>query len=218
MKNPAFCKHNDSYYTQTKDFLLPLIPSGLEKVLDSGCGSGYFGRRLLELGRAKELTGVEIFEGAAEAAREFYHTVHLGDVELMDLSYSGSFDLVVCGDILEHLKDPLHILRKAHSWLRDEGFIVCCLPNIRYWKISYKLIVKGDWEYESQGIMDQTHLRFFTARSFKRLLAQAGFLVEREDMRIASGPKQEMFNKITFGLFKEFLGYQMMFRGIKVKL
>ena len=85
------------------------------------------------------------------------------------------------------------------------------------WKISFELILKGDWEYESQGIMDQTHLRFFTVRSFKRLLAQAGFLVEREDMRII-GPKQEMFNKITFGLFREFLGYQMMFCGRKSRL
>jgi len=156
------------------------------------------------------MTGVEIFEPAAATARKHYKQVHVGDVEEMSLSYDKYFDLVICGDVLEHLKDPGKVLRQIHGWLKDGGRVLCCVPNVRYWRVWRDLVFKGDWKYTSQGIMDQTHLRFFTTKSFKRMLTDASFVVEREDMRIAIGPKQELFNRLTMGACKEFLGSQML--------
>ena len=79
-----------------------LFPDGPNKVLDLGCGSGRVGKVLLDSGKAAEVTGVEIFEPAAAEARKHYKTVHTGDIEEMTLDYRGDFDMVVCGDVLEH--------------------------------------------------------------------------------------------------------------------
>lgn len=216
MKNNAFSDPNDAYYTRTKDFLLSMVPDGSATVLDLGCGSGNFGRKLIEVGKAKELYGVEIFDQAAEQAKKHYKIVHVGDIEEMQLPYERSFDLIVCGDVLEHLKNPQCVLKDAKRWLKDDGRIVCCLPNIRHWRIAWKLIFGGDWRYEQHGIMDQTHLRFFTVRSFSRLLEESGYKIEKKALRLVKAPKQRFLNSITFGIFEEFFAFQIMFCARKM--
>jgi len=215
MKNNAFQDPSAEYYNTEKRFLFHMIPVGPNVVLDLGCAAGFVGKAMLESNRAVEVSGVEIFEPAAVEARKHYKVVHVGDIEEMSLSYDKCFDLVICGDVLEHLKDPGKVLRQIHGWLKDGGGVVCCVPNVRYWRIWRDLVFKGDWEYVSEGIMDQTHLRFFTTKSFKKMLTDASFAVERQDMRMAVGPKQELFNRLTLGVFKEFLGFQMLFLARK---
>lgn len=215
MRNEIWQDPNAAYYTQEKRFLFHMIPDGAGLALDLGCGAGRFGKALLESGKVRALVGVEIFEPAAEAARQYYQKVHVGDIEAMELDYERCFDLVLCGDVLEHLKEPLKVLQQAHRWLKDSGHIVCCVPNVRYWRVWRDLVWRGRWDYASEGIMDQTHLRFFTTLSFRTMLVKAGFTPVREDMRIADGPKQQLFNRLTRGRFKEFLGFQMMFLARK---
>jgi 2-polyprenyl-3-methyl-5-hydroxy-6-metoxy-1,4-benzoquinol methylase len=215
MKNSAFQEPSAPYYLQEKRFMFHLFPDGPNKVLDLGCGAGRVGKALLDSGKAVEVTGVEIFEPAAAETRKHYKAVHVGDIEEMTLDYNDYFDVVVCGDVLEHLKEPAKVVKEIHRWLKPGGLIVCCVPNIRYWRISRDLIFKGDWEYVSEGIMDQTHLRFFTTKSFKRMLNKASFVIDHKDMRIAVGPKQRIFNQMTFGIFKEFLGFQILMTARK---
>ena len=215
MKNPAFPDATASYYTQTKEFLLHLIPDGPNVVMDLGCASGRLGQRLMELNKATELIGVEIFDVAAREAMKCYKTVHIGDIEELSLAYSDYFDLVICGDVLEHLKEPTEVVRKIHCWLKNGGRIICSVPNARYWRVWRDLVFRGEWEYTSEGILDQTHLRFFTARSLKKMLADASFVVEHEDMRMAVGRKQHVFNRLTLGLFREFFAFQLLISGRK---
>jgi 2-polyprenyl-3-methyl-5-hydroxy-6-metoxy-1,4-benzoquinol methylase len=183
--------------------------------MDLGCASGKLGRILIEQKKAVELVGVEIFEPAAREAIKCYKTVHIGDIEELNMDYNNYFDLVICGDVLEHLKEPFEVVRKIHCWLKKGGRIICSVPNVRYWRIWRDLVFRGNWEYTKEGILDQTHLRFFTTRSFKKMLTDASFVVEYEDMRIAIGPKQQAFNRLTFGVFKEFLGIQMLISARK---
>jgi 2-polyprenyl-3-methyl-5-hydroxy-6-metoxy-1,4-benzoquinol methylase len=215
VKNDAFADPKAQYYLQEKRFMFHLFPSGLSKVLDVGCGAGRVGKALLDSGKAAELIGVELFEPAAAEARRFYKEVHVGDIEDMSLNYDSYFDMVVCGDVLEHLKEPDKVVKKIYRWLKPGGLIVCCVPNIRYWRVCIDLLFKGDWEYVNEGIMDQTHLRFFTTKSFKRMLINASFSIDRQDMRIANGFKQRIFNKLTFGILKEFLGFQILISARK---
>ncbi|MCK4783740.1 MAG: hypothetical protein KAV87_08325, partial [Desulfobacteraceae bacterium] len=77
------------------------------------------------------------------------------------------------------------------------------------------LVFRGVWQYTSEGILDRTHLRFFTTSTFKKMLTDASFIIEYEGMRIAVGPKQRAFNRLTFGLFKEFLGFQILISARK---
>src|SRR4051812_44159454 len=96
-----------------------LIPDGPNRVLDLGCGSGGVGRSLLQRGKASEVYGVEIFQAAASEAEKTYKQVHVGDIEEMELPYNHFFDVIVCGDVLEHLKNPDKVVGRARSWLKD---------------------------------------------------------------------------------------------------
>jgi SAM-dependent methyltransferase len=205
MKNQAFTSATDDYYSQEKQFLIRHIPDGPNVVLDCGCATGRMGKRLLELHKAAEVVGVEIFEPAAREAMEHYKRVHIGDIEEMDLGYEACFDVAICGDVLEHLKDPRRALERIHRALKPGGLLICSVPNIRFWKVWREVIFKGDFRYQDSGVLDQTHLRFFTSRSFKRLLAEASFAVEYSDVEMAAGTKQRIFNSLTFGLFRELL-------------
>jgi|Deesub1362A_J573_1020465.scaffolds.fasta_scaffold00004_249 2-polyprenyl-3-methyl-5-hydroxy-6-metoxy-1,4-benzoquinol methylase len=215
MQNSAFLDKENSYYTFVNESLLPLIPERPNIVMDIGCATGRLGQKLLQAGNASELYGVEIFEPAANEAKKIYKRVHVGDIEEMKLDYKNYFDVVVCGDILEHLKEPSKVVSEIYSWLVKGGLIVCSVPNVRYWRIWRDLIFKGKWEYTIEGIMDHTHLRFFTLSSFRKMLIETSFEIEYQGLRIANGLKQRAFNRLTFGLFEEFFGIQMLFRGRK---
>lgn len=185
-----------------------LVKEGPNVVLDLGCGSGAVGKTLRETGRAAELVGVELFEAAAAQAREFYSRVYTGDIEELQLSYHRSFDYVLCGDILEHLKDPYSVVRRIRGWLKDDGYLICSVPNVRHWRIITNLMFRGAWDYEDAGILDRTHLRFFTRKTCFRMLEDASFSVVFSRMLI-SGRKYLLLNALTFKLFDDLLGSQI---------
>ena len=87
------------------------------------------------------------------------------------------FDAIVCGDVLEHLRDPGRLLRRAREWLKADGSLVASIPNVRHHSV-VRSILEGNWTYESAGLLDQTHLRFFTRREIEKLFFRAGFAIE----------------------------------------
>jgi 2-polyprenyl-3-methyl-5-hydroxy-6-metoxy-1,4-benzoquinol methylase len=190
------------------------VEDGPNVVLDLGCATGKFGSYLIENGKASILEGVEIYRPAAEEAAITYRRVHVGDIEQLSLSYDTEFDYVICGDILEHLKDPYHLLRRILHWLRPGGAVLVCLPNIRNYSILYDLAVCGEWRYVSAGILDLTHLRFFTRKSCTRMLESAGFTIAHQQM-IVEGSRKQFFRRMTLGMFDEFLASQIFVCGKK---
>jgi 2-polyprenyl-3-methyl-5-hydroxy-6-metoxy-1,4-benzoquinol methylase len=208
MENTFFTQKDDQYYNMENSWIVSRIPKGSHKILDLGCAAGQLGKKLLGLKKASEVIGVEIFKPAAEEAAKYYTFVHQGDVEGMSLNYDHYFDYVICGDILEHLSDPWTMVAKIYKWLNSEGILICSIPNIRHWQILRDLIIFGKWNYTEAGILDNTHLRFFTRRTFLEMLKNAHFHIEYNDMWI-SGEKKNMANKATLGFFKEFLGSQV---------
>ena len=205
---------NDRYYNMFKPGLASLIPEGPNAIMDLGCGTGLFGRKLKELNKAREVVGVEIFKDAADEAAKHYEKVYHGDVEQMILDYEDYFDFIVCSDIVEHLVDPWKMLQNIHTWLRGGGHIIVSIPNVRYWRVLRNLILRGDWEYLEGGILDKTHLRFFTEKSFLKALTEAGFSAAHCQFDIG-GMKQKFANTITLGLFEEFMGSQIFIVGKK---
>jgi 2-polyprenyl-3-methyl-5-hydroxy-6-metoxy-1,4-benzoquinol methylase len=201
-----------AYYGRERSSLISRIPTGTHIICDLGCGTGTTGRRLLELGKAATVVGAELFEPAANEAAKYYQHVHVGDVESIPMPYENHFDYVLCGDVLEHLRDPYALIRKIRGWLKPEGRLICSLPNIRNWRILADLIFKGRWEYQDSGILDRTHLRFFTCRSAKSMLVDAGFAIESHALLIY-GRKKNLLNRVTGGLFIEFLATQVLLVG-----
>lgn len=157
--------------------LLALWPGPVMSVLDVGCGEGGFGRELKQRGLVHgHLAGVEPDERAARQAQAVYDEVHVGPVE----SYFSNrlYDVMVLGDVLEHLKDPAKELRRLRAFLRPSGLVVGSCPNAAHWSVVHDL-VHDRFSYVPAGILCWDHLRFFTARSLRELLEQAGFYAVR---------------------------------------
>jgi GT2 family glycosyltransferase/tetratricopeptide (TPR) repeat protein/2-polyprenyl-3-methyl-5-hydroxy-6-metoxy-1,4-benzoquinol methylase len=166
-----------SYYHFDRPEVVELVPRSAKRILDIGCGAGRLGETLKARQNA-EVVGMELDPAAASLARDRLDRVVVGDIEQLVPDFANqSFDAVICGDVLEHLRDPGALLRRVHSWLRPEGCLVTSIPNIRHQSILRNLLL-GNWTYEPAGLLDQTHLRFFTRREMEKLLFRAGFTIE----------------------------------------
>ena len=185
---------------------MKLAPESYRKVLDVGCGEGNSVFYLKEKG-AGFVAGIEINPGAAAAAREKMDYVWEGSVEEELPFTKGQFDLIICGDVLEHTVDPWKVLEKLRILLAADGYLLASVPNLRYGKVLYELIVKGLFQYTTSGVLDYTHLRFFTRSTMKSLIEESGFKIVRWGMPVKT-KKCLWLNRITLGLFNDFLTTQ----------
>ena len=152
------------------------LPRGA-RVLEVGCHTGYFARALLA--RGLEVVGVELDASAAAEAREHGVQVIAADAQELAEALRGErpFDRVLLMDVLEHLPSPERTLRAARELLTPDGRIVVTGPNVAYWAMRKDLLL-GRFEYRDQGILDRTHLRFYTLDGWRKLLVAAGYCVE----------------------------------------
>ncbi|RJQ55210.1 MAG: class I SAM-dependent methyltransferase [Nitrospiraceae bacterium] len=164
------------YYRQERREVEALIPQNTMRVLDVGCGEGLLGKRLLERG-VKEVVGIEVNPDACVNAGKNLSGLVSGNIEEMELDFDeGYFDCVVLADVLEHLKHPLAVVKKLRKYISDSGMIVASIPNVGYWG-TINMLIEGHWKYEDHGILDRTHLRFFTRKEIEKLFADAGFQI-----------------------------------------
>ena len=189
-----------SYFDHVRPEILALVPKAARRVLDIGCGAGRLGEALKARQEA-EVVGIELDEEAARQARARLDRVVVGDIEQLEPDFApGSFDAVLCGDILEHLRSPDRLLRQAHAWLRPHGHLIASIPNVRHHSIVRGLLA-GSWTYESAGLLDRDHLRFFTRREIEKLLFRAGFSIEQLQMVPGPGDDEGLW-RATAGLAK----------------
>jgi len=169
-------------YSATRDELAPYVPATARRMLDVGCGIGGFGSTIREVAPDAELWGVEPVETAALAARRFYDRVITGffPEDARDLPEQ-HFDAVFMLDVLEHMVDPEAALRASRLLLTPEGVLVASIPNVRHFDVWWPLVRHGTWTYTDTGLMDRTHLRWFTRSSIADLFEAAGWEVIRLD-------------------------------------
>ncbi len=146
------------------------------RLLDVGAADGILSRALTQAGW--RVTGIESDPALAEAGRAHCERMLMTDLdrELPDLDEP--FDAIVYGDVLEHLVDPLRTVTGLNRWLAPGGRVVISVPNVAHLLIRLSLLV-GRFDYFDRGILDRTHLRFFTDRSLRRLLGAAGLVIVR---------------------------------------
>lgn len=169
-------RDNVGYRAQSRPEMLAFLPDAPNlRVLDIGCGEGAFG---VTIPNALEVWGVEPHERAAAVAKTRLHRVFtsLFDIAKTDLP-KNYFDLVICNDVIEHMTDHDGFLRSIQDVMAPGATIVGSLPNVRYYANVFDLMVKQEWRYEDSGILDRTHFRFFTLKSIRRSLVDAGFSV-----------------------------------------
>ena len=138
------------------------------RILDVGTASGYLGK--IWRGSGHYVAGIEYDPVAAEKAREYYDAFQVGDIERFEFPYRREFDYIVFADVLEHLRDPATVLERCIPALKESGRIIISVPNIANWIIRLALLF-GKFDYMDRGILDRTHLRFFTLRSLNQLMS-----------------------------------------------
>jgi len=163
------------YYESTREDMLKYIPRGTKTCLEFGCGFGGFSTLVKERFDA-ESWAVEIDATAAqEAAKKLDKVINRDSIESLCEIPQNYFDCIIFFDILEHLVDPYTLLSAAKTKLTEAGVIVASIPNIRYYRTFVDFVIHGNWNYQAQGILDKSHLRFFTYKSIRQMFCELGF-------------------------------------------
>lgn len=164
-----------TYYSLERKDIFPFIPSGIKRTLDIGCASGNFSLSMkTEFG--VEVWGIEMETDIAEIAKTKLDKVFAGSFDdVCDNLPEEYFDCIFFNDVLEHMPYPENCLEKIKKYLAEGGHIIASIPNVRYVGVLKDLLFKRDWRYQDSGVMDRTHLRFFTEKSIKRMFEDCGF-------------------------------------------
>lgn len=199
------------YYAHARPEVAALIEGKGLTVLELGCARGHLGAALKASGAASAVRGVEIDADCAADARTRLDEVVAGDLETLDLPWpAASFDVITAADVLEHLRDPWAALAKVVPLLRPGGRFILSVPNLKDFRVLVRLILRDEFRYREWGVMDRTHLRFFTGRSAAELLASAGLRVVRVIHRPPPSSKGKLLHALTLGLFPSFFAEQVL--------
>lgn len=199
------------YFTHVRTNIEALLPSQIGRCLEIGCGQG----RTLEWVHATtgaSVFGVELLESEARKARMVAEVV-VGNIELIQLPFpEQSFDVILTLDVLEHLQHPWTTVQKLHQLLRPGGCLIASIPNVRHIAVLGPLLFAGRWTYTDHGLLDRTHLRFFTKRSAVELMECSGLKVDK--VKPSRGRKSTALNIATLGLLRAFFDFQYLIRAV----
>lgn len=165
-----------STYDATRSEMLPFVPSSCRRVLDVGCDTGRFGAALADE-RSIEVSGVDVATMLSESNRPHYRAFWEGSFPGV-VPEPERFDCVVFNDVLEHMVDPWAALEATHALLDGGRYVVGSMPNLRHYPVILDLALRGRFDYCDDGVLDRTHLRFFTRATIVDLLRDTGFEIE----------------------------------------
>ena len=207
-------KKEQKYFTGARTEIRNLLPRQCGRILEIGCGDGGTLQWLKKLNVGQWYGGVELVEAQCDFARDHLDFCQCTNIEACSLTLEpASIDLLLCLDVLEHLVDPWNVVRYLKQFLSPNGIVIASIPNIRYYKVLSDLVFKGQWTYRQSGVLDKTHLRFFTLKTARDLFEQAELNVEAiERVGLRKGESRYFRNKITGRLFEDLLTKQYLFK------
>ncbi|WP_407408732.1 glycosyltransferase [Peribacillus sp.] len=197
-----------TYYVHPRPEIVNLVPLDSKKILDIGCGAGATGLELLNRQSCK-LYGVELNEFVGSIAKNHFERVDTLNIESSDLPHpTATFDTIILADILEHLENPWKVIEKLSIYLKPNGSLICSIPNISHADALLPLL-QGNWNYTDAGILDRTHLRFFTPNTVLGLFPSPLFDVQSQTYNYFTPDTkaQLFFNEVSF--LAEKFGYHM---------
>lgn len=170
----------ETYYEWSRPELRALVPAGANLVLDVGCGHGALGAALKSERPELRVHGIEYVAEVAAIAGERLDEVIAADLDALESLPAdwAPFDAVICGDVLEHLRDPARVLNVLRESLAPAGVLIASIPNIKHWSVVYPLLVQDLFTYEESGLLDRTHVHFFTLQEIDAMFTASRFAVQ----------------------------------------
>lgn len=184
-----------AYYSFERSEMLELLPKTSKRILEVGCGQGTFSAQIKAYNNA-EVWGIEYMPKEGEIAKSILDKTFIGAIEdyIKDLP-DNYFDAIFFNDVLEHLTYPDNVLKDLKIKLVNNGLIISSIPNIRNFRVLKMLVFNGDWDYADHGIMDKTHLRWFTKKSIRKMYESLGYeIVSHNGINPSKSLKPYLYN------------------------
>lgn len=213
MKQNVYDNKPSYYFDTIRKELLNLIPTNCKggNLLEVGAGKGNTLIYAKQHNYASKVYGVDIssIDNSYQSSPEIEKFV-IEDIEKNDLNFNNIFfDVILCGDVLEHLVNPSDVIQKIKPLLSQNGVIIASIPNIREWATLKKIFFSGDFRYEDVGILDKTHLRFFCKKNIEELFTNNNMEILQLTSNIGYARRtKKIVNLLTFKIFEEFLTTQ----------
>jgi O-antigen biosynthesis protein len=191
-----------AYYENARLALLDLLPAAPRRLLDVGCGNGATGAAAKARWPQLTAIGIEMVPEAAQRAAERLDRVVIGSAETLDWEKESiaGIDAVLLADVLEHLVDPWRFLKQLRTALSADAVVVASIPNVaNFWLLEE--LASGRFDYAAEGLLDSTHLRFFTRATISRMFDDAGFAIERWD-RTPDGRVDDLTRHRVLGIMQ----------------
>jgi SAM-dependent methyltransferase len=206
-------KEGEYFSNARRDYIAELPPDTDTKILEVGCGDGATGVLALQEKKCSVYCGVELSPSVAERARGRITQVVVGDVEKLELPWPpGTFDVLILSEVLEHFVDPWTVLEKLRPLMKSGGRVLASSPNVSHYRILLMLF-RGNWVLTDSGLMDRTHLRWFTPISYRELFESTGFRVDSVHELTPLTRKRSVANLLTLGRLKHLFIVQIDLRA-----
>lgn len=207
----------EDYFNSVRTDISLLLPDKIDKAIEIGCGSGNTLQWLKKERGCRWTCGVELSPDAATKAKDKVELLIEGDIEKIELPLEKEdFDLLLCLDVLEHLIDPWSVLKKLSFYVKRNGVVIVSIPNVRDVNVLGPLIIRGQWNYRDEGVLDLAHLRFFTKKTAINLVERSGFKIDKVlSNGLGLNSKKGILNMLTIGVFKSFFETQFLIKAIK---
>jgi SAM-dependent methyltransferase len=200
------------YFEHSRQEVAPLLPAAARRVLEIGCSSGATLAWLKARWPDAETIGIDGYAPIREVLERNADTAIIQNLE-EPLPEIGRFDLILALDILEHLTDPASVLKALVARLEPGGRVIVSVPNVGHVSVLGDLLLRRRFRYTEAGILDRTHLRFFTEESAVGLMNEAGLVVAQGVVNGLSGRKARLLNTLTLGLFRHYFAKQYVLLG-----
>jgi 2-polyprenyl-3-methyl-5-hydroxy-6-metoxy-1,4-benzoquinol methylase len=196
--SPSYEGKDSRYFAGVrKDLIDRLDADSSRSILEIGCGDGSTGAYAKRQGKCGLYVGVELFSDAAEIAASAIDRVYKANIEGFDIPEPrGSFDVLIAGEVLEHLVDPWAVLKRLRTYLRPGGLAMASSPNVAHHSV-IRMLLKGEWTLADSGRMDRTHLRWFTPKSYADMFRRCGFDVLSAGPLSDFSPRAKLVNRLT---------------------